>query len=37
MSYSNPFDRCLVIDTGALLPADCDDDCDCEDDDDDED
>jgi len=37
MSYSNPFDRCLVIDTGALLP-DCDcDDCDCDDDDDDED
>ena len=37
MSYSNPFDRCLVIDAGALLPDDCDDDCDCEDDDDDED
>lgn len=36
MSYSNPFDRLLVIDTGALLPDDYDD-CDCDDDDDDED
>jgi len=37
MSWNDPFDRLLVIDTGALLPDDCDDDCDCDDDDDDED
>lgn len=35
MSWNDPFDRCLVIDTGALLPEDYDDFDD--DDDDDED
>lgn len=36
MSWNDPFDRCLVIDTGALIPDDAYLDDDCDDDDDDE-